>query len=144
MYANDARFAGDPNSGTNNSTSCTDSGKDKHRFYNYNFSIPANAVIRGIRVRLDARADAPSGSPKLCVQLSGDGGATWTTAESTPTLGAAEATYILGSTAFKWGRTWTAANFSNASFQVRVIDVASRTNRDFFLEYLAVNVTYQP
>ncbi len=143
-YANDSSVATDTNSGTNTNTSCTNSGKDKHRYYNYNFNIPATAVIKGIQVRLDARADATSGSPKICVQLSWDGGTTWTTAKSTTTLSTTEATYTLGSISDTWGRTWTSSNFSNTNFRIRVIDVASNTSRDFFLDYVAVNVTYQP
>ena len=122
----------------------TNNGKDQHRYYNYNFNIPATAVIKGIQVRLDARADATSGSPKICVQLSWDGGTTWTTAKSTTNLSTTEATYTLGSIADTWGRTWSSGNFSNANFRIRVIDVASNTSRDFFLDYVAVNVTYQP
>ena len=143
-YANNSSVATDTNSGTNINTSCTNSGKDKHRYYNFNFNIPATAVIKGIQVRLDARADATSGSPKICVQLSGDGGITWTTAKSTTSLSATEATYTLGSISDAWGRTWAPSNFSNANFRIRVIDVASNTSRDFFLDYVAVNVTYQP
>jgi PKD repeat protein len=143
-YANDASVATDTNSGTNSNTSCTNNGKDKHRYSNFSFNIPATAAIRGIQVRLDARADATSGSPKICVQLSWDGGTTWTTAKSTTTLGTTEATYTLGGIADTWGRTWTPGNFSNANFRIRVIDVASNTSRDFFLDYVAVNVTYQP
>ena len=96
-YANDSSVATDTNSGTNTNTSCTNNGKDKHRYYNYNLNIPATAVIKGIQVRLDARADATSGSPKICVQLSWDGGTTWTTAKSTTNLSTTEATYTLGS-----------------------------------------------
>ena len=143
-YANDSSVATDTNSGTNSNTSCTNNGKDKHRYYNYNFNIPATAVIQGIQVRLDARADATGGSPKICVQLSWDGGTTWTTAKSTPILSTTEATYTIGSISNTWGHTWTPGNFSNANFRIRVIDVASNTNRDFFLDYAAVNVTYQP
>ena len=143
-YANDSSVATDINSGTNTNTSCTNSGKDKHRYYNYNLNIPATAVIKGIQVRLDARADATGGSPKICVQFSWNGGTTWTTAKSTTTLGTTEATYTLGSVSDTWGRTWTPGNFSNANFRIRVIDVASNTSRDFFLDYVAVNVTYQP
>jgi hypothetical protein len=101
-------------------------------------------VIRGIQVRLDARADATGGSPKMCVQLSWDGGATWTAPRSTSTLSTAETSYTLGGSSDTWGRTWSPTNFSNASFRVRVIDVSSSLSRDFFLDYLAVNVTYQP
>ena len=101
-------------------------------------------MIQGIQVRVDARADGTAGSPKICVQLSWDGGTTWTIAKSTTTLGTTEATYILGSTSDKWGRTWTAGNFNNANFRIRVIDVAGNASRNFFLDYVAVNVTYQP
>jgi PKD repeat protein len=143
-YANDSSVATDTNSGTNTNTSCTNNGKDKHRYYNYNFNIPATAVLQGIQVRLDARADAMSGSPKICVQLSWDGGTTWTTAKSTTTLSTTEATYTLGSMSDTWGHTWTSSNFSNTNFRIRVNDVAKNTSRDFFLDYVAVNVMYQP
>ena len=142
--ANDSAVAADTDSGTNKGTSCTDNGKDKHHYYNYNLNIPAAAVIQGIQVRLDARADATGGSPKICVQLSWDGGITWTTARSTTTLSTTEATYSLGSTSDTWGRTWSSSDFNNASFRLRVIDVASNPNRDFFLDHVAVNVTYGP
>jgi len=95
-------------------------------------------------VRLDAKADATSGSPKIYVQFSWNGGATWTTGLATSNLTKSEVTYTLGGTTNTWGRTWSAADFSNANFRVRVIDVASNTSRDFSLDYIAVNVTYQP
>lgn len=142
-YANDTLSAIDTDSGTNNIKACTNKGKDKHTFY-YNLNIPASAAIKGIQVRLDARADATSGSPKICVQLSWNGGATWTNAKSTATLSATEVTYTLGGIGDVWGRAWTPGNFSNANFRLRVIDVAANPSRDFFLDYVAVNVTYQP
>ena len=143
-YVNDSSVTTDIDSGTNKNTSCTNNGKDKHHYYNYNFNIPVTAVIQGIQVRLDARADATGGSPKICVQLSWDGGLTWTTVKSTTTLSTAEAAYILGSTSDTWGRTWSSSDFNSADFRIRVMDVASNPSRDFFLDYVAVNVTYQP
>ncbi|HXQ39127.1 MAG TPA: hypothetical protein VN843_34325, partial [Anaerolineales bacterium] len=80
----------------------------------------------------------------ICVQLSWDGGITWTATKSTTTLNTTEATYILGSTSDTWGRTWSTSDFNNANFRIRVVDVASNSSRDFFLDYIAVNVTYQP
>ena len=71
--------------------------KDKHRFYDFNISLPGGATVTGIEVRLDAFADSTSSAPKMCVQLSWDGGTTWTTAKQTPTLTTSQATYILGS-----------------------------------------------
>ena len=143
-YNDNSAFAVDTNSGNGTSTSCTSTAKDKHNFYNYNINLPPTAVVTGIQVRLDARADGTGGSPRICVQLSWDGGVTWTTAKQTSTLTTAEATYTLGGTADNWGRTWSVGNFSNANFRVRVIDVASNTSRDFSLDYIAVNVTYTP
>lgn len=141
-HNDDTLNAVDNNSGSGTSTSCTSSSKDKHRFFNYGFSIPAGATISGIEVRLDARADSTSSSPKMCVQLSWDGGTTWTAAKATGTLGTSMATFTLGSATDTWGRTWSPAEFADASFRVRVIDVSSSTSRDFFLDWVAVNVTY--
>jgi hypothetical protein len=143
-FMDDGLAATDLDSGTNNRTSCTDNGKDKHFFYNFNFNIPSTAVIQGLQVRLDARTENTKNNPKICVQLSWDGGTTWTTAKQTSNLSTTEASYFLGSASDNWGRTWSAGNFTNTSFRVRVIDVAGNTGRDFFLDYLAVNVTYQP
>jgi hypothetical protein len=141
--ADDGLFAVDTNSGTSSSTSCASTSKDKHLYYNYDFNLSASAIY-GIEVRLDARADSTSGSPRICVQLSWNGGASWTTAKATSTLSTSEATYILGGAADTWGRTWSSSNFSNANFRVRVIDVSSSTSRDFSLDWVAVRVTYQP
>ncbi len=142
-FGNDSVFAVDTNSGNGTSTSCTNNRKDKHHFFNFGFNIPSGTVL-GIQVRLDARVDSTSGSPKLCVQLSWNGGSSWTSAKQTSTLTTSEATYTLGSTSDTWGRTWSLGDFSNANFRIRVIDVASNTSRDFSLDYIAVNITYQP
>ncbi|MCU0488807.1 MAG: PQQ-like beta-propeller repeat protein [Anaerolineales bacterium] len=143
-YANDASFATDTNSGTNTNLSCTNSGKDKHYYTNYNFNLPVSATIQGIQVRLDARIDATKGLPKICAQLSWDNGVTWTTAKSTANLTTTEKTYFLGGPSDTWGRAWSTNNFSNPNFRLRIIHVASDISRDFFLDYVAVNITYQP
>ena len=143
-FVNDGVFAVDTNSGTNNNTSCTSNRKDRHTFYNYNVSIPGGATVTGIEVRLDGRADSTSGSPRFCVQVSWNGGATWTTAKTTSTLTTSEATYLLGGAADTWGRAWASSDFSNANFRVRITDVASSTSRDFSLDWVGVQVSYTP
>ena len=141
--ADDALSAADLNSGTGSNTSCTHASKDKHRFWNYGFTFPAGVTIRGLEVRVDARADSTSGSPKMCVQLSWDGGNTWTSAKSTPTLGTTMRTFLLGSATDTWGRAWATGNVSDPNFRVRVINVSSSSSRDFFLDWIAVRVHYQ-
>ncbi len=145
-HADGGGVAQDVNSGTSTTTSCTANAKDKHRFSNYNVSLPGGTTVTGIEVRLDAFADSTSNTPRICVQLSWDGGTTWTTAKQTTTLTTSEATYTLGGTADTWGRSWTATNLSNTNFRVRVIDVASGSganSRDFSLDWVAVRVSYQ-
>ena len=78
------------------------------------------------------------------MQVSWDGGTSWTAAKSTSTLTTSEATYLLGGAADTWGRTWASANFDNTNFRVRITDVASNTSRDFSLDWIAVQVTYTP
>jgi len=143
-FVDDSLFAVDANSGNATGTGCAGGGKDKHNFYNYGINLPPTAAVQGIQVRLDARADATGGSPRICVQISWDGGATWTTTKQTSTLTTTEATYTLGSSSDTWGRTWALNDFTNANFRIRIIDVASNTSRDFRLDYIAVNITYQP
>jgi carboxypeptidase T len=143
-HADDGLFAVDVNSGTGTSTSCTSVQKDRHNYDAYGLSIPDGAAIRGIEVRVEARVDSTSGSPRICVQLSGDGGVTWTAPQSTATLATTEQAYTLGGAVDTWGRVWTPSQLKDGSFRVRVIDVASSTSRDFSLDWIAVRVTYQP
>jgi hypothetical protein len=141
-HGDDTASAIDTDSGTTSSTSCTSSGRDKHRFFDYGIALPSGATVRGIEVRLDARVDSTSGSPRMCVQLSWNGGASWTAAQATSTLSTTMATRTLGGAANTWGRTWTPAELSNANFRVRVINAANSTSRDFSLDWIAVRVTY--
>ena len=103
---------------------------------------PAQQVL-GIEVKMDAKADSTSGAPKLCIQLSWNAGASWTTAKQTGTLTTTEQTYTLGSPSDNWGHTWTLSQLSNSNFRVRIIDVATSTSRDFSLDWITVRVTYQ-
>jgi hypothetical protein len=79
----------------------------------------------------------------MCVQLSWDGGTSWTATKSvSPTN--SMTTFTLGGAADTWGRTWTAAELGAASFRIRVIDAASQSNKDFSLDWAGVQVDYSP
>jgi hypothetical protein len=142
--ANDAAFAEDTNSGTNTNSSCSNTGKDRHQYYNFGFSIPAGATINGIEVRLDAWADSTTGAPSLCAELSWNGGTTWTSVKQTGTLTTAQATYTLGAAGDTWGRAWSAGEFSNANLRLRITSVSTNNNRDHRLDWAAIRVTYTP
>ena len=142
-YVSDNAYAVDTNSGTGTSSSYTSTAKDRHLFYNYSFGLPTDATILGIEVRLEAKVDRTSGSPKMYVQLSPDGGTTWTTAKSTATLSTTDTVYMLGGASDLWSRTWTDTQLSNTNFRVRIINVATNVSRDFSLDQITVRVTYR-
>ena len=144
MLVDDGLFAVDTNSGSGTSTSCTSSAKDRHVLSNFGFSVPAGSVIQGIEVKLNSRVDSTTGSPRFCVQLSWDGGATWTSALTSATLSTNETVYTLGGVTNTWGRTWTSTDFSDASFRVRLTMVASSTSRDYSLDWVGVQVRHSP
>ena len=138
-------IATDANTGTNTNLSCTDAGKDAHRFWDFGLGVPTTASsILGIQVRTDVGQNNNSGTTWVCVQLSWDGGTSWTAAKSATLSTVGTTTYTLGGAADTWGRTWTGTQLSNASFRLRVTDVSDRSSKDFRLDYLAVQVTYVP
>jgi hypothetical protein len=141
----DGAVATDANTGTNTNLVCTDTGKDRHRFWDFTLGVPASvSAVGGIQLRADVGLNNNSGASQMCAQLSWDGGTTWTAAKSIAVLNVAVTTYALGATNDTWGRTWLGSEFSNANFRVRLIDASDRTSKDFRLDGLAVQVTYTP
>jgi hypothetical protein len=128
----------DVDSGTDISQTCGAAVRDSHVFSSFGLGAPAS--VSGIEVRVDGSVDRTFNTPSFCVELSGDGGATWTAARRTPELTATEATYILGGAADTWGRSWAGAELSDGTFRVRVSTVANAVVRDFSLDWVAVRV----
>ncbi len=140
--SNGGSYAEDIDSGNNTNTTCTNSGKDKHRYYDYGISnsVASGSTIYGIEVRLDAWATG-TGTKKMCVELSWNGGSSWTTPKEV-SVGSSEVTYTLGTASDLWGRTWSGSEFSNSNFRIRVTNVGSVATMDFRLDYAAIKVTY--
>jgi hypothetical protein len=144
--ASDGAVAVDPNTGiVGHSTSCTNAANDRERWWGYAFGLPGTVTsIDGLTVRADAGMNNNGGTSVLCVELSWDGGTTWTTAKSVTLNSSAIATYTLGSSSDTWGHTWTAGQLSTTTFRVRVTDATGNPNKDYRLDYLAVTVQYTP
>jgi hypothetical protein len=115
-----------------------------HVYRNYGFSIPDGAVIQGIQVRLDWWLDNTLGTNAIRVYLSWDGGTSWTAYQlaTTERTDDGNPTDIVGGTADTWGRTWSASEFSDANFHVRLELVTDDTGRDFRIDWVPVQVTY--
>ena len=144
--ADDATMATDASTGTAaRSTVCTNAANDRHRFRDFTLGLPGSVtLVNGIQVRADVGMNNNGGTSQLCVELSWDGGTSWTTAKVLTLSGAAEATYLYGGASDTWGRAWTAPELTNATFRVRLTDATNQPNKDYRLDFLAVQVTYTP
>ena len=116
---------------------------DRHRFHNYGFSIESVCAINGIEVRLDWWLDATGGNNSMDVELSWDGGSSWTAAKTDSVESTTEHTSILGGSSDDWGRTWSASEFNDSNFRVRVTPNGVG-GRNFFLDWVPVRVHFGP
>lgn len=120
---------------------------DRHRFYNYSTSIKSSCAIKGIEVRLDWWVSTTFDTNGMSVELSWDGGMSWTSAKTDSQESSSEHVAVLGGPADTWGHSWTVSELSNANFRVRLTCNCSGTwcyLRDFYLDWVAVSVYYTP
>jgi archaellum component FlaF (FlaF/FlaG flagellin family) len=129
-FVNDAFFASDFNG-----------EDDQHLYYNYGFSMFPDSAIYGIEVRLDWWLLTIAGENSLRVELSWNGGSSWTAAKTDAVETTTEHTTVLGSSTDTWGRTWSASEFSDANFRVRVTAIRNGA-QTFYLDWIPVNVYY--
>jgi hypothetical protein len=115
-----------------------------HVYRDYGFDIPENAIIDGIQVRLDWWLDDTGGSNSIRVYLSWDGGSSWTgyRTASTERRWDGNPTDVEGGAADTWGRTWDPSDFSNDNLRVRLELRTDRTDRDFRIDWVPVQVSY--
>ena len=117
---------------------------DRHRYYDYSISIPSGCSIKGIEARLDWWLQSTTGTNSMSVELSWDGGNSWTAAKTDSTETTTEHTVVLGGSTDTWGRTWTSGELSNASFRARVTSISDQTWIDFYLDWAPVVAYYGP
>jgi len=117
---------------------------DRHRFYGYGLAIPAGCALKGIEVMLDWKLDSTSGTSSMSVELSSDGGVTWTAAKTDAQETSSYHQATLGGSADLWGRSWTRADLDDGNFRVRVRCDSTAAGRDFYLDWVPVRVTYGP
>jgi hypothetical protein len=108
-------------------------------FSDHGFTIAGNSQITGIAVRLEV--SAPEAGGTIGVQLSYDGGTSWTTTKETPTLTTTDTVVTLGGTGDTWGRSWIPADFSNTNFRVRLI--ANPSSNTVQVDALQVRIYHQ-
>jgi hypothetical protein len=140
----DGSVATDANTGTAATTTCTANTADKHRWWGYTFGLPGSVTsINGITVTPSVGMNNAGGTTWVCIQLSSDGGATWTAPKTAVVTLQAVTAYPLGGASDTWGRSWAVGDFGS-SFRVRVVDSSTQPNKDLRLDGLTVAVAYTP
>lgn len=130
---------GDAASSTN-----TLSSGDRHRFFDYGFSVHPACVIQGIEVRIDWWLLETLANNSMAVELSWDGGTSWTSPKTDSTETTSEHTTVLGSDSDTWGHPWQPSDLSDSNFRVRVTTNTNAPAQTFFLDWVAVNVFFSP
>ncbi|MBI2023530.1 hypothetical protein HYT01_03145 [Candidatus Giovannonibacteria bacterium] len=87
----------------------------------FGFSVPVGNEITGIEVKIESSSILALSS--IDVQLSPDAGTIFTSAKNTGNLTTSDIEYTLGGPEDNWGRTWSAEEFSDANFLLRVSSV---------------------
>jgi hypothetical protein len=141
-------FAADNNTGAaGHNATCNNALNDRHQYWGFSLGLGATVFqVNSITVRADAaRTQNTAGTNNLCIQLSWDGGTTWSNIQSTTITSTAMTTYTIGGAVAGWGaHAWTKAELTSPNFRVRVYDATSVATQSYQLDYLAVTVNYNP
>jgi hypothetical protein len=111
----------------------------------FGFSIPSGATITGIEVSVEARSTDSAGC-RLGVELSWNGGSSWTSSGKFAALTNVEQVFVLGASNDLWGRTsWLTTDFSDTNFRLRVQYLAPTgcaSGATTYLDQVRVRVHY--
>jgi len=117
-----------------------------HVYHGYGLEIPGGATIAGIEVRVDWCLDSTYWTNEIDVQLSWDGGSSWSStrsADNEASCGWNPGHYeTVGGGSDSWGRTWLREDFSASNFRVRLTLDTGSSSRDFYIDWVPVRVTY--
>lgn len=123
----------------NDTLSATTAHGQEHRYWGYGISIPSGHEVVGIEVLMDARRHVSGIAATLHVELSWDGGGSWTTTGyNTGAMPTTWVQYVRGGAADTWGRTWTTGELAAGVFRVRLRSVQAAR-----LDWIAVRVHFR-
>ena len=125
---------------SNDSSASETTANDKQDYRDFSFNVPAGNTINGIEVKLEASGSTAAGT--IGVELSWNSGTSVTSSgKVTNTLSTVDDVYSLGGATDTWGRSWSASDFSNANFRVRVN--ANPSSNTINLDAMQVRVHHQ-
>ena len=115
----------------------------------FGLNVPVDAQsIDGIKVEIEARENNVTCDAYLSTYLSWNGGSSYTAAHRTPDgsdeLPTAFTLFVEGGTSDIWGRTWSASEFSDANFMVKIEGINEKDGKNVEIDYVWITVYYTP
>jgi hypothetical protein len=116
----------------------SDAANEQATYWGYGFSLPANAVVTQVQVRLDAYSSGFSSFDDIRLEASSDGGSSWLPA-SPPVqqLTSSQATYWIDITS--WAG-WNPTNIGN--IRTRVTHILDGSLNTVYVDYIPIEVTF--
>lgn len=108
-----AAFAYDRTNGTYANTT---TGSAQQIYTSFNDSVPSGDTVEGVEVKMEISGTTAAGT--IDVELSWDGGSSWTSSKSSGTLSDTDTVVTLGGASDDWGQAWTPAQISNFALRV--------------------------
>jgi hypothetical protein len=111
-------------------------------FSDFSFSGVSGTIV-GIKLKIVAHTNNTGGAGASIdnIILSWDGGSNWTSAK---TLGSnltlSDVTYTVGGSTDTWGRTWSASEFSDANFKLRLSNYNPGGIGSTLIDFIAITV----
>jgi len=113
---------------------------DTQDYYDFSFS-GISGEIDGIEIKLESQGS--DGVEQTLVELSWDGGASYTTSGKSIISAEEFSIQTLGGSTDTWGRTWSDTEFSNTNFRVRV-EHEPNDGDWVLLDHIQAKVYYTP
>lgn len=138
-------FSNPGNAYLNDGSYATIKGGQDHRYWGFDFEVPAGSSIEGIEINLSAKAFNPSVvGEALDVELSWDGGQNWTSTDTRVDIkSTSERSYKVGGASDDWGRTWSVSELTNSDFRVKLDNITiSQPIKIVELDQVAIKIFY--
>ncbi|MFA6050699.1 MAG: hypothetical protein WC761_05920, partial [Candidatus Paceibacterota bacterium] len=123
---------------SNDSRAGFDSSDDNVEYDDFGLTIPEGAIIEGIEVAVEGHRTS---GRTLDVSLTWNEGSNYTSVKNVgSTFTGTDRTVIAGSASDTWGRSWTASEFTNSAFKVKLDATSGGGNIN--VDQIQVKVTY--
>lgn len=106
------------------------------------FGVPAGATIDGIAVVAEFSSSYAGFVATIAISLSYDDGVNYTAPKENTVTSTIDESKTYGGAADTWGRAWSAAEFADGTFRIKVQGKTDSADRNCRLDYLYAIVYY--